>query len=113
MKRLIINLVIYAAMASCIWADEFMRVEYAGNLAIFAAWFFILTGFIALFAPPERLFDGSLLLPAVSKAAQYLVIGFMVTIGWTVTGSFYFLVAIAMHIKHSAYKDTLKSTAEA
>ena len=107
MRTFITNITIYTTMIFAIYLDEFENVEYAGNLAVFTAWFFIIAGFLLLFADPKDLFDKKTILPKVSKTYQYIMIAFMVSIGWTWTGLFYFVAALFMQIKHSTYKDTL------
>lgn len=97
MLKTLINLAIYIVMMALIYASEFMGNQYAGNLAIFLAWFFIVIGFIALFVEPKKLFSQSKVNPIV-KSVQYLMILLMVIVGWTVTGTIYFFIAVIMHI---------------
>lgn len=105
MKVFITNLVVYLLMILLMYADEFKGIDYAGNIAIFAAWFFIVCGFICLFSNPEELYKKPRRFGALSKTTQYLMIGFMVAIGWTVTGLFLLITTICLHVKYLAYKN--------
>ena len=109
MKELLINLAIYASMIALMAADEFYKIEYAGNLAIFVAWFFIVFGFISLASDPKNLFKDEPTFPALVKTGQLLMVGFMIMIGWTFTGLFYLTAILFLNVKKSLYKDEIKN----
>jgi len=103
MKNLLISITIYISMIAMMIADEFYEIQYAGNLAMFIAWFYIVIGFIAITTNPEELFKNTPSLIWLQRSFQYLMIGVMIMIGWTVTGLFYFLAASAFHFKYAIY----------
>ena len=96
-------------MIAAISASEFYGIDYVGNLSAFAAWVFIVGGFICLAVESEDIF-AKLKYPLLLKATQYAMIALMISVGWIFTGAFYFIAAICMHIKYSIYKDELNKT---
>jgi len=103
MKRVLINLCIYSVMAALMIADEFYGVTYAGNIAIFTAWFFIIILLLGLFADPEEMYKDK---PSkIVMVGQIAMIMLMVAIGWVFTGACYLAVTFMHYAKRKAYID--------
>jgi len=113
MKKSLVSFFIQLALFALIYADHFIGNEYAGNLAIFSCWFIIIVGFLALLGKSEDIFDlkkGVTKIELVNFIIQYLLIAFMVAIGWTVTGLFYLVVSLFILVKGQMYKQSIKES---
>lgn len=107
MKKFVRSMAIYIVMILGIYIGEFYGIDSIVNLTAFAAWIFIIVGFVCLAAEPKDLFSNVKFIPLL-RLVQYAMIAVMVSVGWIWTGAFYFIASICMHLKYLIYKDEIK-----
>ena len=99
MKRFIQNMIVYATLTATIYLGGVKGVEYAENISLFVIWLFAISGFLALSHDSSKLFKGKIRFPVFLYICRYLMIAFIIAIGWTWTGTFYFLATFFMQVK--------------
>lgn len=114
MMRLLKTMLFCSVLVFLVSADEFYKIEYAGNLAIFLCWFTAITCFIVAFvADRESLFKDRKSVSWISCFAFYATTLFIITVGWTTTGTFMIIGSILVWAKRKTYEDELKAEEEA
>jgi len=111
-KKLIINLLSYGLIFGLILVNEFAKIEYAGNLAMFCIWFIIVTCCICILVDSKALFTKELKFVTEKQAVSYFLGIFLVTIGWTGAGIFWLMVQIAVHIKYNLWLEEKEKLAK-
>lgn len=106
--KVIIGFLVHGTLIALMYFDEFKGISYAGNIAIFFFWFFIVISIITIFIPPERIFKGETKTNKMIYVFHFSSIAFAVMIGWTITAIAYLIGIFSLMIKRSVYLDELQ-----
>lgn len=105
--RQIKTLAVVAVQMWLVYAGEFAGHEWAGNVGIFMAWFFIVVSMLGWMVDQEKLFEGSR--PSWWRPyADAALVAMFAAAGWTATALFWMVAAIGLYIKYEAHRASAK-----